>query len=78
MMNNTTDHKCTQRGPDVHCQCGGQLAVGGTIHPLADLAMGFRRGKFEIKTKYSRKVIGYSGFCLRKGCGKSGRFLLAT
>lgn len=59
---------------DIRCECGGQLAVGGTIHNLADFGMGFRGGKFEVKAKYSRKVAGYSGFCFK--CGKEGTFIL--
>lgn len=71
----TNYYKCTEKDRDVRCECGGQLMVGGTIHPLADLGMGFnRKGKFEIKTKFSKKVIGYVGFCL--DCQKDGQFLL--
>lgn len=67
-------YKCTQKGKEVRCECGGQLAIDATLHPLADLGVGFRKGKFEIKTKYSKRVIGYRGFCMK--CQKEGDFLL--
>ena len=59
---------------DIHCECGGQVACSGTVHPLADLGVGFRKGKLVVDRKYSRKTIGYCGFCFK--CGREGNFIL--
>jgi hypothetical protein len=74
-MGNATTYTCTRKGNDVRCECGGQLAIGGTVHPLADMGFGFVGGKFKIERKYSKRVIGYSAFCF--ACRKEGTFLFA-
>ena len=72
----STSYTCTKRGNDIRCECGAQLAVGGTLHRVADIAFGFnRKGQFELKTKASRRIGGYQGFCMK--CRKSGDFALA-
>ena len=60
---------------DIRCVCGGQVACEGSLHPLVDLGVGFRGGKLRIDRTYSKRVIGYSGFCLK--CQKQGHFLLS-
>ena len=65
--------ECT-RGPDVrHLGCGGAIWVSGEVRSLADFGMGFIGGKFVVKTKYTRKITGYSGECEK--CRKSGAFM---
>ena len=59
---------------DIRCECGGPVACSGTIHPLADLGFGFKGGKFVIERKYSKKTIGYGGFCMT--CGAEGHFIM--
>ena len=63
--------KCKQ---DIRCECGGQIASSGTLHPLVDFGMGFVGRKFEVKRVYGKRVIGYVGFCMK--CQKEGKFLL--
>jgi hypothetical protein len=57
-----------------HKGCGGQVMIDSALHGLADLAFGFVGKKFEIKKKYSKRVAGYLGVCLK--CEKEGRFML--
>lgn len=69
-----SEFACTKQGNSIRCECGGQLAVGGTLHPLVDLGIGVGPDRRLIVDKtYSKKVIGYTGFCLK--CRKDGRFL---
>ena len=65
-------HKCHHGRcqQNVRCECGGQLAVEGTLHPLVDFGVGFVKGKFQVDRVYSKKVIGYKGFCMK--CHKEG------
>jgi hypothetical protein len=72
-----SEHTCTKQGNSVRCGCGGQLAVSGTLNPLVDLGIGVGPNRKLIVSKtYSRKVVGYTGFCLK--CRKEGRFLLSA
>jgi hypothetical protein len=75
-MSTRTYHRChtSQCKQDIRCECGGQLAVTASLHALADLGIGFPNGKLEVRTRYSNRVCGYEGWCLR--CGQSGKFLL--
>lgn len=59
---------------DIRCPCGGEVACGGTVHPLSNLGIGFRGGKLRVDRSYSRLVIGYSGFCF--SCRREGHFIL--
>ena len=71
-----SEHACTKQGNSIHCTCGGQVAVGGTLNPLVDLGIGVWSDRTLIVTKtYSKKIIGYTGFCMK--CRKRGRFLLS-
>lgn len=65
--------KCKQEGKVVRCECGGQVAVSGTVHVLADLSVGFKDGRTNVLTSYDKRACGYSGFCLK--CRKAGQFL---
>jgi len=73
----TTYHACTKKGNSIRCECGGQVAVGGTVHLLIDIGFGFPTPgsrRFEVRRTYSKKVSGYTGFCMT--CRKQGSFLL--
>jgi hypothetical protein len=60
----------------VRCECGGQVAVGGVLNPLVDLAIEVVNGKPVVKTAYNKKrIVGYTGFCMK--CRKEGQFVLA-
>lgn len=70
-----SEHVCTKKDNSIRCECGGQVAVGGTLNPLVDLGIGVGSDrKLVVSKTYSRKIIGYTGFCLK--CRKNGRFLL--
>lgn len=72
-----SEHACTKQGNSIRCGCGGQLSIGGTLHPLVDFGIGVGSDRKLIVDKtYSRRVIGYTGFCLK--CRKEGRFLLSA
>jgi hypothetical protein len=46
------------------------------LNPLVDLGIGVGSDrKLVVEKTYSRKVIGYTGFCMK--CQKQGRFLLS-
>jgi hypothetical protein len=69
------EHKCTKQGNSIRCSCGGQVSVGGVLNPLVDLGIGVGADrKLVVSKTYSKKVIGYTGFCMK--CQKQGRFLL--
>ena len=74
-MKDKPNYDCKMDGKTVRCSCGGQVAVGATLHPLVDIGFGFVGSKFEVKVKHNmRKIIGYQGFCMR--CQKDGDFFL--
>jgi hypothetical protein len=56
--------------PDVRCECGGQLAVGGEGYVQLPTGFGFAGSKFVVDAK---RYPAYSGFCLK--CSKSGMFV---
>lgn len=73
-----------------HAECGGQVMVGGEIRSLVDFGFGFRKrgkrrgwdtkeiatpvGPLSVDRKYSKKVTGYSGCCMK--CRAEGQFML--
>ena len=67
------NYSCHMDGKTVRCSCGGQVMVDASLHPLVDLGMGFRRGKFVVDKVYAKKIIGYRGACMK--CRKEGNFL---
>ncbi len=74
-MTTKTDYECRRVGQSIRCECGGQLAVGGTLHPLVDLGFGFVVGRFKVNVRHNmKKISGFSGFCMK--CRKEGRFFL--
>lgn len=69
------NHPCTMVNNCVRCGCGGQVMVDASLHPLVDLGVGFRGGKFRVDKVYDMKrTIGYRGQCLK--CNKAGNFFL--
>ena len=59
--------------PDVHCQCGGQLAIGGEGYVQLPMGFGFdcaSNGKFVVDVV---RYPAYSGWCMK--CRKEGMFV---
>ena len=67
-------HACKKVNNCIRCECGGQVACEAMLYPLVDFGIGFVNKEFVVNKTYGKKVIGYTGFCLK--CKKRGRFLL--
>ena len=66
---------CHLDGKTVRCECGGQVAVGATLHPLVDLGVGIVGGKPQVTVRHDmRRTIGFNGFCMK--CHQEGNFFL--
>lgn len=52
-----------------HADCGGMLAVGGTVTRTLPIGVGFINGRLGVDCI---KQKGYAGFCMK--CGESGNW----
>ena len=49
-------YRCSLVNNVVRCECGGQVMVDASLHPLVDFGVGYVGSKFEVKKRYGKRL----------------------